>query len=316
MKIRIGIVGYGNIGMAAETVLRQTPDMELAAVLTRRPGLDIKTPGVPVVLLEDAESLVGSIDVMILCGGSAKDLPEQGPKLAALFSTVDSFDTHAVIPEYFLSLDRAAKKTTAILAAGWDPGLLSAFRLLGDAFLPKGAGSTFWGRGVSQGHSFALRRVAGVKDAVQYTVPSESAVEAARGGAANLTAGEKHTRECYVVAEEGADRARIEEEIKTMPHYFAGYRTVVNFVDSVNRADMPHAGLSLRTGDSGGFRHTMELSLKTESNPVFTAGILTAYARAAFRLSREGGYGAKTVFDVPLSYLSPKDSATLMRELL
>ncbi len=316
MSIRIGIAGYGNIGRGVETVIPQNPDMELAAVLTRRNPRDVKTSGAPVFALDAAEELVGKIDVMILCGGSAKDLPEQGPRLAALFNTVDSFDTHAVIPEYFAKINAAAVKTTAVIAAGWDPGLFSAMRLMSEVFLPDGVSHTFWGRGVSQGHSDALRRVEGVRDAVQYTVPKKAAVDAARHGEANLSTQEKHLRECYVVVEEGADTRRIEQEIKAMPHYFAGYDTIVHFVDAVNRTDMPHAGLSLRAGTSGANRHLMEMSLSMESNPEFTAGILVAYARAAARLAGEGKHGAKTVFDIPLSYLSPKDGAALRRELL
>ncbi|MDR1668566.1 MAG: diaminopimelate dehydrogenase [Oscillospiraceae bacterium] len=318
MSIRVGIAGYGNIGRAVETVIRQNPDMTLTAVLTRREPQTIQTqtPGLPVYPLDEAESLTGRIDVMILCGGSAKDLPEQGPRLAALFNTVDSFDTHAVVTEYFGRMNAAAARTAAVIAAGWDPGLFSAIRLISEAFLPEGVSQTFWGRGVSQGHSDALRRVAGVRDAVQYTVPKQTAVDAARNGTASLTTREKHLRECFVVAEAGADRSRIEQEIKTMPHYFDGYDTVVHFVESVNRTDMPHAGLALRSGTSGNHKHLMEMSLSMESNPEFSAGILLAYARAAVRLSAEGSFGAKTVFDIPLAYLSPKDGDSLRRELI
>ncbi len=318
MSIRIGIAGYGNIGRGVETVIPQNPDTRLSAVFTRRDPqkVTLRTSGVPVYPLNAAESMTKAIDVMILCGGSAKDLPEQGPRFASLFNTVDSFDTHAVIPEYFSKINAAAVKTTAVIAAGWDPGLFSAMRLMSEVFLPEGVSHTFWGRGVSQGHSDALRRIPGVRDAVQYTVPKQEAVDAARYGEANLSIQEKHLRECYVVAEEGANLRKIEEEIKTMPHYFAGYDTIVHFVSEVNRTDMPHAGLALRAGKSGGHRHLMEMSLNMESNPEFTAGILIAYARAAARLAREGSYGAKTFFDIPLSYLSPKDGAVLRKELL
>ena len=324
MSIRVGVAGYGNIGIGVELALSQSPDMELKAVFTRRnPGtVGIRTPGVPVLPMGEAKQYQKEIDVMILCGGSAKDLPEQGPELAALFNTVDSYDVHAAIPDYLAAMDKAATRTAAVISAGWDPGLFSMTRALTGAVLPGGADYTFWGRGVSQGHSAAARRVEGVIDAVQYTIPVESAVTDARGGSnRSLTASQRHVRECYVVPEEGADLAAIERKIKQMPHYFAEYDTKVHFISqeelSADHAGMPHGGFVIRTGTTGEYhRHVLEFSLKLGSNPEFTASVLTAYARAAVRLSEEGRYGAKTVLDIPLTYLSPKDRATLVKELL
>ncbi len=323
MKTRVGIAGYGNVARGVEKALQSSPDMELSAVFTRRDpaGVKINTAGVPVYPLADAAGFADKIDVMILCGGSAKDLPEQGPQLAELFNIVDSFDTHAKIPEYFESINNSVKNKTAIISAGWDPGLFSMMRALGEAVLPGGETYTFWGRGVSQGHSDALRRIKGVKNAIQYTVPREEAVAGVRGGAnPHLTARQKHLRECYVVTEPGADRAGIEAEIKTMPDYFADYDVVVHFITEEKmrqeHSKMPHAGFVIRSGAKGENKQLMEFSLGLGSNPEFTASVLVAYARAAARLSAEGSFGAKTVFDVPLSYLSPKTGADLRRELL
>jgi len=323
MKTRIGVAGYGNIGRGAEKALARCPDMELAAVFTRRDprSLAINTPGVPVLPLDGAESAADGIDVMLLCGGSATDLPEQGPRFAAAFNTVDSFDTHARIPEYFAMVDRAAANHTAVIAAGWDPGLFSLVRALSGAILPDGADYTFWGPGVSQGHSEAIRHVKGVKYAVQYTLPVEKAVaEVKSGSRPALSAGQKHTRECFVTPMEGADLAGIEAEIRNMPNYFAGYDTSVRFISEEeflkNHAAMPHGGSVIRSGNTGANRHTIEFSLKLDSNPEFTGAVLVAYARAAARMAREGSFGAKTALDVPVSYLSPKDGEALRRELV
>ncbi|MCL1793638.1 MAG: diaminopimelate dehydrogenase [Oscillospiraceae bacterium] len=323
MKIKIGIAGYGNIGKGVEKAISASPDMELAAVFTRRdPGkLQIETPGIPVCALEEAESEKNNIDVMVLCGGSAKDLPEQGPKFAGMFNIVDSFDTHAKIPGYFLEVDKAAICKTAIISAGWDPGLFSMIRMMSQAILPDGKSYTFWGRGVSQGHSYAIRKIEGVKNAVQYTVPIEDAVNAAKSGAnPELSARQKMKRECYVVADDGADTKKIEEEIKTMPDYFADYDTSVNFITEQelenNHSKMPHGGFALHSGSTGENKHFIEFSLKLDSNPEFTGSVLAAYARAAARMAKEGNFGAKTVFDVPLSYLSPKENSALIAELL
>ena len=314
--IRIGIAGYGNLGKGVEAAIRQNPDMELAAVLTRRgpEGVSIRTEGVPVYAMEKAAELKDKIDVLILCGGSATDLPVQTPKLAILFNVVDSFDTHAKIPEHFSDVDAAAKAagTTAVISAGWDPGMFSLNRLYAGAILPEGKSYTFWGKGVSQGHSDAIRRIEGVKDARQYTIPVESALEAVRSGKnPELTTREKHTRECFVVAEEGADLARIKREIKTMPNYFADYDTTVHFITEEelqrDHAGIPHGGFVLRTGKTGlngEHNHVIEYSLKLDSNPEFTSCVLTAYARAAYRMNQEGQKGCKTVFDVAPAYLS------------
>jgi diaminopimelate dehydrogenase len=319
MSIRVGIAGYGNLGRGTELAVGQAPDMELAAVFSRREPR-IQTPGVPVVRIDEAAFWKDRIDVMILCGGSAQDLPQQGPELAALFNTVDSFDTHADIPRYLSAMNRAATGTAAVISAGWDPGLFSIMRALSGAVLPAGAECTFWGRGVSQGHSNAVRRLPGVKDAVQYTVPVEPALSAARDGT-SLAAGQRHTRECFVVPEENADLAEIERKIKEMPCYFAGYETTVYFVTqeelSREHAGMPHGGVVIRSGTTGqNNKQTMELSLKLQSNPEFTASVMVAYARAAVRLAGEGDFGAKTVFDIPLSYLSPFERKNLIEELL
>lgn len=325
-KIKIGIVGYGNLGRGTEAAIEQNQDMELVAVFSRRDPKDVhvKNTQVKVVHISDAESFVNDIDVMILCGGSATDLPEQGPAFAKLFNTIDSYDTHAKIPEYYSAVNEAATsgKKTSIISVGWDPGMFSLNRLMGEAILPEGATYTFWGKGLSQGHSDAVRRIEGVKGAVQYTIPIEEAVERVRRGEnPELTTREKHLRECYVVAEEGADVARIEKEIKTMPNYFADYETTVHFISeeelAKNHSKMLHGGFVIRSGKTGeGTNQIVEYSLKLDSNPEFTSSILVAYARAAYRLNAQGQIGAKTVFDVPVGLLSPKSSEQLRKELL
>ena len=325
-KIKIGILGYGNIARGVEQAIRQNEDLALAAVFTRRDPahVAVQTPGVPVLHVDDAPAWRDRIDVMILCGGSATDLPAMGPQYAALFHTVDSFDTHARIPEYFENVDRAAKESghLAAISIGWDPGLFSLNRLYGEAFLPQGAHYTFWGRGVSQGHSDALRRVPGVKDAVQYTVPVESAMEAARSGAQpQFTARQMHTRECFVVAEEGADRAEIERAICEMPNYFSDYDTTVHFISEEelqrDHKKMPHGGFVIRSGKTGeNSREVMEFSLKLDSNPEFTASVLVCYARAVYRLAKQGQTGAVTAFDIAPALLSPKSPEELRATLL
>lgn len=326
--IKVGIVGYGNIGRGVEAAITQSPDMELVAVFTRRAPetLTIETATAKVEHMDALLNYKGIIDVMILCGGSATDLPVQGPELAANFNTIDSFDTHARIPEYFESVNDKALEagTTSIISVGWDPGLFSMIRMMSGAILPVGEDYTFWGKGVSQGHSDALRRVEGVKNAIQYTIPMDEAVESVRrGDNPELTARQKHLRECFVVAEEGADLAAIENTIKTMPNYFADYDTIVNFVSEeelkANHSKMPHGGFVFRTGVTGleeENKQIIEFSLKLDSNPQFTANVLVAYARAAVRMNKEGMKGAKSVFDVPLSYLSAKSNLELMRDLL
>ena len=321
--IRIGIVGYGNIGRGVEKAVVAAPDMRLSAVFTRRdPGsVRLAHSFVPVLLQSEAESKVGEIDVLILCGSSSNDLMEQGPLFASMFNIVDSYDTHAKIPEYLRAVDDAAKNTTAVISAGWDPGLFSIMRAISGAALPDGASYTFWGSGVSQGHSTAVRSIEGVKYAVQYSVPVDSAVDAVRSGARpQLAPGQLHKRICYVVAESGADTSAIENTIKTMPNYFADYDTTVNFIDEsdflANHTNMPHGGMVLHSGRTGDNEHMMEFSLRLDSNPEFTGSVMVAYARAAFRLARDKSFGAKTVFDIPLYYLSEKDRPTLIKELL
>ena len=328
MSIRIGIAGYGNLGRGIECAVKQNPDMELKAVFTRRDpaSVSILTAGVPVYPMEKAAEMENEIDVLILCGGSATDLPVQTPALAAHFNVVDSFDTHAKIPEHFEAVDPAAKAAgkVAVISAGWDPGMFSLNRLYANAILPDGKDYTFWGKGVSQGHSDAIRRIEGVKDARQYTIPVESALEAVRAGKnPELTTREKHTRLCYVVAEEGADLARIENEIKTMPNYFSDYDTTVHFIsqEELNRdhAGLPHGGFVIRSGKTGWDKensHVIEYSLKLDSNPQFTASVIVACARAAARMQQEGQTGCKTMFDIPPAYLSPKSGEELRRTLL
>lgn len=324
-KIRIGIVGYGNLGRGVQKAIAQNEDMELVAVFTRRdPSAMQAEEGVRFEPISAAERFKGLIDVMILCGGSATDLPEQTPAVAAMFNTVDSFDTHAKIPEFFETVDASAKRagTVSVISTGWDPGLFSMNRMLAEAILPQGKEYTFWGKGVSQGHSDAIRRVPGVKAGVQYTIPVESVIEQIRAGEApELETREKHRRYCYVVAEDGADKAEIEKAIVTMPNYFAEYDTTVAFITEeelrAEHSGMPHGGFVIRSGITGsGTKQIIEFGLKLESNPEFTASVLTAYARAAARLAREGAVGAKTVFDIPLGYLSPKSGEQLRKELL
>ncbi len=322
-QITVGIVGYGNLGKGVEKAIRQNPDMQLEAIFTRREPNGVEA-SVPVLHISAAEQYIGKIDVMILCGGSATDLPEQGPQFAKLFNTVDSFDTHARIPEYFATVDAeaAAAGHVSVISTGWDPGLFSLNRMLAEAILPEGKEYTFWGRGVSQGHSDAIRRVEGVKNGVQYTIPVEDAVAKVRSGEnPELTTRQKHLRECFVVAEEGADQARIEKEIKEMPNYFSDYDTTVNFISEeelkASHSAMPHGGTVLRSGRTGeNSTQIIEFGLKLDSNPEFTASVLVAYARAAAKLSAQGDKGAKTVFDIPFGMLSPKSAEQLRKELL
>ena len=306
--IKIGILGYGNLGKGVECAVKHNPDMELKAVFTRRDpsSLSILTEGAKVYSVEDAPAMKDEIDVLIICGGSATDLPKQTPEMAKYFNVIDSFDTHAKIPEHFEAVDKAAKESghIGLISVGWDPGMFSLNRLYANAVLPGGKDYTFWGKGVSQGHSDAIRRIAGVKDARQYTIPVDSALEAVRSGSEpELTTRQKHTRECFVVAEEGADLKKIEEEIVTMPNYFADYDTTVHFISEEellrDHAGIPHGGFVIRTGKTGWNNensHVIEYSLKLDSNPEFTSSVLAAYARAAYRLSKEGQTGCKTVF--------------------
>lgn len=328
MAIRIGIYGYGNLGRGAELAVKHAPDMELAAVFTRRDPASVRTadPAVPVVPADEAAQWRDRIDVMILCGGSATDLPRQTPVLARSFTVVDSFDTHAQIPAHFAAVDAAAREsgTLGIISVGWDPGLFSLMRAYGAAVLPEGKAYTFWGRGVSQGHSDAIRRIDGVLDARQYTVPVPQALDAVRRGEQpELTVRQKHTRECFVVAAEGADRERIRREIVTMPNYFDEYDTTVHFVTAEelrrDHAGLPHGGTVIRTGVTGAdgeHRERIEYSLSLDSNPEFTAGVLTAYARAAYRLHAEGAVGCRTVLDIPPALLLPEDPAAQRAALL
>ncbi len=328
MSIRIGILGYGNLGRGVECAIRQNPDMELAAVFTRRNPEDVTilTKTAAVCNIADAADWKEKIDVMILCGGSATDLPVQTPEYAKMFNVVDSFDTHARIPEHFANVDAAAKESghIGIISVGWDPGMFSLNRLYGNVVLPEGKDYTFWGKGVSQGHSDAVRRIEGVKDAKQYTIPVEDALEAVRNGEnPELTTRQKHTRECFVVLEEGADAAKIEEEIKTMPNYFADYDTTVHFISEeelkANHSGIPHGGFVLRSGVTGWEKenkHLVEYRLKLDSNPEFTSSVIVAYARAAYRLHQEGQTGCKTVFDIAPAYLSTKSAEELRAEML
>lgn len=327
-KIRIGIVGYGNIGKGVEKAIARNEDMELAAVFTRRDPASVKiaTETAVVKTMEDMKSMKGEIDVMVLCGGSATDLPVMGPQIAADFNTIDSFDTHARIPEYFENVDKAAKAggNVGIISVGWDPGMFSLNRLYANAILPEGTDYTFWGKGVSQGHSDAVRRIEGVVDARQYTIPVEKALTAVRNGEnPTLTTGEKHTREVFVVAEEGADREKIEKEIKTMPNYFDEYETTVHFISEeqmkAEHAGLPHGGFVIRTGKTGWEKehsHVIEYSLKLDSNPEFTSSVIVAYARAAYRLNREGQSGCRTVFDIAPAYLTVKSPEELRKHML
>ncbi len=328
MGIRIGILGYGNLGRGVECAVAANEDMELAAVFTRRDPstLKIATAGVPVVSVSEAEAWKDKIDVMILCGGSATDLPVQGPQYAKLFNIIDSFDTHACIPEHYAAVDKAAKESghIGIISVGWDPGLFSLARVYSNAILPQGKDYTFWGRGVSQGHSDAIRRIKGVKDARQYTVPVPAALEAVRAGKnPELTTREKHTRECFVVLEDGADAAYVENEIKTMPNYFADYDTTVTFISEeelqANHRGLPNGGSVIRTGTTGHAqenKHVIEFKLALDSNPEFTTSVLIAYARAAYRLSKEGQTGCRTVLDIAPAYLCAQSGEELRAHLL
>lgn len=328
MSIKIGIMGYGNLGRGVECAIRQNPDMELAAVFTRRDPktVTILTESAKVCKVEEAPDWKDKIDVMILCGGSATDLPVQTPEFAKMFNVVDSFDTHARIPEHFANVDAAAKegKKVGIISVGWDPGMFSLNRMYANAILPEGKDYTFWGRGVSQGHSDAIRRVDGVKDGKQYTIPAEAALEAVRNGEnPELTTREKHTRECFVVLEDGADAARVEEEIKSMPNYFADYDTTVHFISQEeldrDHSAIPHGGFVLRSGCTGWNKenqHLIEYRLKLDSNPEFTSSVIVAYARAAYKLWKEGQSGCKTVFDIAPADLSPKSGEELRKDLL
>ncbi|WP_027622960.1 diaminopimelate dehydrogenase [Clostridium lundense] len=323
-KIKIGIVGYGNLGRGVEKAIKHNPDMELEAIFTRRDVNQVDSHNSKLIHISKLELYKGIIDVMILCGGSATDLIEQGPMLASQFNTVDSFDTHARIPEHFEHMDKVSKEagTVSLISSGWDPGLFSLNRLLGQAVLPNGVDYTFWGKGVSQGHSDAIRRVEGVKKAVQYTIPVQEALEKVRTGEnPQFTTREKHERLCYVVPCEGADLEKIEETIKNMPNYFADYNTKVNFISEEefkkDHCNMPHGGFVIRTGNtSEENKQRIEFSLNLDSNPEFTSSVLVAYARAIYKFSQEGRKGAVTVFDVPFGYLSPKSPEELRKELL
>ena len=322
-KIRIGIVGYGNLGRGVLKSVAQNSDMSVEAIFTRRNNVEVEGFG-PATNISEIEKFKDKIDVMILCGGSATDLPKQGPEISKYFNTVDSFDTHAKIPEYFEAVDKSAKESgkLSIISVGWDPGLFSLNRVYAESILPEGETYTFWGKGVSQGHSDAIRRVEGVKNGVQYTVPKEEALEKVRSGAdPELTTREKHLRVCYVVLDEGADEEKVANEIKTMPNYFDEYDTVVNFIseeefNKEHRA-MPHGGFVIRSGKTGAANNEkIEFSLQLDSNPEFTSSVLTAYARAIYRMAKEGRKGAITVFDVAPSYLSRKSASELRKELL
>ncbi len=327
MSIKIGIYGYGNLGRGVELAITQNPDMTAVGVFTRRNPDSVKTlTGIPVFAAEDALQMQDKIDVMIICGGSATDLPKQTPYLAQYFNVVDSFDTHAKIPAHVTAVQAAAEKakTTAIVSAGWDPGMFSIARLYADSILSEGKDYTFWGKGVSQGHSDAIRRIDGVEDARQYTIPVQEALNAVRSGASpDLTTAQKHERECFVVAKAGADLGRIETEIKTMPNYFADYHTTVHFITKEemekNHGGLPHGGAVIRNGVTGidkQNKHVVEFSLKLDSNPEFTASVLVSCARAVYRLSQKGEYGCKTMLDVPPAYLSAKQREDLIAGLL
>jgi len=327
LKIRIGIAGYGNLGKGVECAVAKNDDMELVGVFTRRSPESLATKtNVPVYSMDDAKNMTDAIDVMILCGGSANDLPRQTAEMAAYFNVVDSFDTHAKIPEHFENVDTVCREhgTVGIISAGWDPGMFSLNRLYGQAILPFGNDYTFWGKGVSQGHSDAIRRIKGVADGKQYTIPVEAALEQVRSGEnPTLTTREKHIRECFVVPEEGADLSAIEEAIKTMPNYFADYDTTVHFItkEELDRdhSGIAHGGMVFRTGKTGlnnEHSHVIEYRLKLDSNPEFTAGVVVACARAAYRLAKEGNTGCKTIFDIAPAYLHPESPAELRRKLL
>lgn len=324
-KIRIAICGYGNLGRGIENEIKNSKDMELVAVFTRRDPSTLTTRSkIPVISVKDMSKWVDKVDVMIMCGGSATDLPEQVPEAAKLFNTVDSFDTHARIPEYFENVNKSALENskTSVISSGWDPGMFSIMRTYADAILPQGKSYTFWGKGVSQGHSDAIRRVKGVKNAIQYTIPIEKAMERVRNGEEpELTTGEKHLRECFVVAEEGADKEEIEQSIKTMPNYFDEYHTQVHFITEEellkNHSKMGHGGFVIHSGKTGdNNKHIIEYSLKLDSNPEFTSSVLLAVARATYRLNQSKQYGAKTMLDIPPSMLSQRTPEELRKELL
>ncbi len=327
MSIRIGIYGYGNLGRGVELAVAQNPDLTAVGVFTRRNPNTLKTcTGIPVYSVDEALKMTNEIDVMILCGGSATDLPKQTPDMANYFNVVDSFDTHAKIPEHVKAVQAVAEKSkkTALISAGWDPGMFSLARLYGSAILSEGKDYTFWGKGVSQGHSDAIRRIEGVLDARQYTIPVEKALNAVRGGETpDLSTGEKHERECFVVVKEGADKGKIEEQIKTMPNYFADYHTTVHFISQEemqkNHSGLPHGGLVIRSGVTGKnkeHKHVIEYGLKLDSNPEFTSSVLVAGARAVYKLNQEGVYGCKTMLDIPPAYLSAKSREELLSTLL
>ena len=328
MTIKIGILGYGNLGRGIECAVKHASDMELVAVFTRRnpETVKIQTEGAKVLNISEAEKMKDEIDVLILCGGSATDLPVQTPEYAKMFNVVDSFDTHAKIPEHFANVDKAAKESgkVGIISVGWDPGMFSLSRLYASAVLPEGKDYTFWGKGVSQGHSDAIRRIEGVLDAKQYTIPVDAALESVRAGEnPELTTRQKHIRECFVVAEDGADKARIENEIKTMPNYFADYDTTVHFISAEelkrDHGGIPHGGFVIRSGKTGWNlenNHIIEYSLKLDSNPEFTASVITSYARAAYRLAKEGATGCKTVFDIAPAYLTEKSYEEIIKAML
>ncbi len=328
MSIKIGILGYGNLGRGVECAIKQNPDMELVAVFTRRDpsNVSILTESATVCNISDVANWKDKIDVMILCGGSATDLPVQTPEMAKMFNVIDSFDTHAKIPEHYANVDAAAKESgkVGIISVGWDPGMFSLNRMYANAILPQGKDYTFWGKGVSQGHSDAIRRIDGVKDAKQYTIPVDEALTSVRAGEnPELTTRQKHTRECFVVLEEGADAAKVEEAIKTMPNYFADYDTTVHFISEeelkTNHSGIPHGGFVIRSGKTGWNEentHIIEYSLKLDSNPEFTSSVIVAYARAAYRLATEGQKGCKTVFDIAPAYLSAVSGEELRAHLL
>lgn len=325
--MRLGILGYGNLGKGVELAVKQNKDVELVAVFTRRDPKSLKiNSNAKIVHVSELENYKSKIDVLILCGGSATDLPVQTPECAKIFNVIDSFDTHAKIPEHFANVDKSAKESgkIGIISVGWDPGMFSLNRLYANSILPDGSDYTFWGKGVSQGHSDAIRRIEGVKDAKQYTVPVEKALEAVKNCENPvLSTDEKHTRECYVVLEDGADPVRVENEIKTMPNYFADYETTVHFISEEelkkNHSKINHGGFVFRTGKTGvngENNHVIEYNLKLDSNPEFTSSVLVAYARAAYRMNKEGQSGCKTVFDIPPAYLSPKSAEELRKTML
>lgn len=326
--MRIAILGYGNLGKGVECAVKNNPDMELVCVFTRRDPSSVKllTAGVPVYSVADVEKHKNDVDVLVICGGSATDLPKQTPEYAKYFNVIDSFDTHARIPEHFANVDKAAKDNghIALISCGWDPGMFSLMRLYGNCVLPDGHDYTFWGKGVSQGHSDAIRRIKGVKDGKQYTIPVQSALEEVRAGKnPELTTRQKHTRECFVVAEDGADKAKIEKEIKEMPNYFADYDTTIHFISEEelkkNHSGIPHGGFVFRSGKTGWnkeYNNVIEYSLKLDSNPAFTSSVLISFARAIFRMHKEGQKGCKTVFDVAPAYLSPLSGEELRAHML